>query len=79
MPETLDTDRIVKAVHEAAAMVFAAHQDQPLPQAFYAPWASQPTISRWRAAGLTVVERNGKILIRPSVFFAALEKHGYRE
>lgn len=64
---------------EANALVFAALEDRPMPQSFFAPWASKSAIRTWRLAKnspLKCETMNGQIMIRPSEFFRALELHG---
>lgn len=64
---------------EANALALAALEDRPVPQSFFAAWASKTTIWRWRSAKnqpLKCEDINGQIMIRPSDFFRALELHG---
>lgn len=61
------------------ALMMAAWEDRPVPQACYKAWASAPVVYTWRHAEknpLPVVTLNGKIMIKPSDFFAALRTHG---
>lgn len=61
------------------ALLMAYLQDQPCPQALFRPWASAATIWQWRNTEknpLPAVTLNGKVMIKPSDFFAALALHG---
>jgi hypothetical protein len=72
-------DTLQDKVEAANALAYAALADKPVPLAFFAPWASTSTIWWWRKAKtdpLPVVTLNGKLCVKPSDFFKALEKHG---
>jgi hypothetical protein len=66
-------------VEAANALAYAALDNKPLPVAFFQPWASAPTIRKWRFASenpLPVLQLNGKNCVRPADFFKALDQHG---
>lgn len=55
---------------EMRALVIGLLADEPLPIAFYKPWASGPRIREWRDDGHILCEmRNGKVTCKPSDFF----------
>jgi len=74
--EVAKLEAVAEALREdrkaTQTLVLAAIQDQPCPIAFFKPWCSYPRIYIAERAGelTTIVRRNGKILIKPSDFFA---------
>lgn len=61
------------------ALLLAVLRDEPCPQVLFAPWASTHAIWQWRHATkdpMPAQMLNGKVMIRPSDFFAALRRHG---
>lgn len=88
LPLTPDEfDARVKAFYEqldeklalSNAIVMAVLRDEPMPQSVYSPWASSSMLWQWRAASehpLPFSVFNGKVMIKPSDFFAALKHHG---
>jgi hypothetical protein len=68
-----------KQLSAANALLLAVIKDEPCPQSLFEPWASAPTIWQWRTADAHPLQSeclNGKVMIRPSAFFAALKFHG---
>ena len=61
------------------ALVLAFFEGKPCPQQLFAPWASTCSIFKWRHAPsepLQVEILNGRIMVTPENFFAALRRHG---
>lgn len=75
-------NRMDEKLGASNALALAALHDLPCPQSLFAPWASPSVIWQWRRAKvdpLPVEILNGKVMLKPSAFFAALRQHGIRQ
>ena len=68
-----------KKLKESNTFAFAVLKDVPCPQDFFEAWAGRKRIWEWRhekVGPLPSDTINGKVMSKPSDFFAALERHG---
>lgn len=66
-PENVDAG----VQHQAHAFSLAVMADEEMPISLLRPWASYESFRKWeKAEKITLTRRNGKVCVRPSVFFA---------